>query len=95
MATRDLPDIYSQARGPQARGRGHIYQANPEWPLWHAHLIGEERQTCIHHITFIQKFAKIDCGFKLWAQKEMIVGFTGCSDIILNQITTLWMNKVT
>ena len=23
-------------------------------------------------------------GLKLWAQKEMIVGFTGCSDTILN-----------
>ena len=34
MATWDLPDIYAQARGPQARGRGHIYQANPEWPWY-------------------------------------------------------------
>ena len=34
MATRDLPDIYALARGPQARGRGHIYQANPEWPWY-------------------------------------------------------------
>ena len=24
MARRDLPDIYAQARGAQARGRGHI-----------------------------------------------------------------------
>ena len=30
MGTRDLSDIYTQARGPQARGCGHIYQANPE-----------------------------------------------------------------
>ena len=34
MAKRDLPDIYAQARGPQAQGRGHIYQANPEWPWY-------------------------------------------------------------
>ena len=34
MATRDLPDIYAQAQGPQARGRGHIYQENPEWPWY-------------------------------------------------------------
>ena len=34
MATRDLPDIYAQARGPLAQGRGHIYQANPEWPWY-------------------------------------------------------------
>ena len=27
MGTRDLPDIYAQARG-----RGHIYQENPECP---------------------------------------------------------------
>ena len=53
--------------------------------------VGEGRQTSIHHIIFIQMFANIDCGFKLWAQKEMIVGFTGCSDTIFNQITTLWM----
>ena len=33
----------------------------------------------------------LNCGHK----KEMIVGFTGCSDTILNQITTMWMNKVT
>ena len=26
--------IYAQARGPQARGRRHIYQANPEWPWY-------------------------------------------------------------
>ena len=32
MGMRDLPDIYAQARGPQARGRGHIYQENPECP---------------------------------------------------------------
>ena len=25
MATSDLPDIYAQAQGPQAQGRGHIY----------------------------------------------------------------------
>ena len=29
MGTRDLPDIYAQARG-QARGHEHIYQANPK-----------------------------------------------------------------
>ena len=34
MGTRDLPDIYAQARGPQARGRGHIYQENPECPRY-------------------------------------------------------------
>ena len=79
MATRDLPDIYAQAQGSQVRECGNIYQANPEWPwhksyipLWYAHLliIGEGRQTCIHHITFIQRFANINCGFKLWAQKK-------------------------
>ena len=62
---------------------------------WYAHLLGEGRQICIHHINFIQRFVNIDCGFKVWAQKEMIVGFTGCSDTILNQITTLWMPIVT
>jgi len=31
MARRDLPDIYALAREPQARGHGHIYQANPDW----------------------------------------------------------------
>ena len=49
----------------------------------------------IHHITFIQRFVNIDCGFKLLAQKQMIVGFTGCSDTIFNQTTTLWMPIVT
>ena len=34
MGKRDLPDIYAQARGPQARGRGHIYQEIPS-----AHVI--------------------------------------------------------
>ena len=34
MATRDFPDIYAQARGPQAQGHGYIYQANPEWPWY-------------------------------------------------------------
>ena len=34
MGTRDLPDIYAQARGPQARGCGHIYQENPECPRY-------------------------------------------------------------
>ena len=29
MGTRDLPDIYAQARG-----RGHIYQENPECPRY-------------------------------------------------------------
>ena len=33
-AARDLPDIYAQAQGPQARGRGHIYQANHERPCY-------------------------------------------------------------
>ena len=34
MGNRDLPDIYALARGPQARGRGHIYQANPDCPCY-------------------------------------------------------------
>ena len=34
MGTRDLPDIYALARGSQARGRGHIYQENPECPRY-------------------------------------------------------------
>ena len=34
MGKRDLPDIYALARGPQARGRGHIYQANPDCPCY-------------------------------------------------------------
>ena len=43
MGKRDLPDIYAHvlgphiyalARGPQARGRGHIYQANPDCPCY-------------------------------------------------------------
>ena len=29
MGARDLPDIYAQARG-----RGHIYQENPECPRY-------------------------------------------------------------
>ena len=59
-----------------------IFQANHSCPcynyyipLWYAHLIGEGRQTCIHHITFVQRFANIDCGFKLWAQKRNDCGF--------------------
>ena len=34
MGKRDLPDIYAQAQGLQARGRGHIYQENPECPCY-------------------------------------------------------------
>ena len=34
MGKRDLPDIYALAGGPQARGRGHIYQANPDCPCY-------------------------------------------------------------
>ena len=34
MAARDLPDIYALARGLQARGRRHIYQANHERPCY-------------------------------------------------------------
>ena len=34
MGKRDLPDIYAIARGPQAQGRGHIYQANPDCPSY-------------------------------------------------------------
>ena len=34
MGKRDLPDIYAQARGLQAQGRGHIYQENPECPCY-------------------------------------------------------------
>ena len=34
MGTRDLPDIYAQARGLQARGRRHIYQENSECPRY-------------------------------------------------------------
>ena len=34
MGKRDLPDIYAPARGPQAQGRGHIYQANPDCPCY-------------------------------------------------------------
>jgi len=57
MATRDLPDIYAQALGQQARGCGHIYQANPEhdghgtstkyYPCMFTLLIGEGRQTTL------------------------------------------------
>ena len=34
MGKRDLPDIYALAGGLQARGRGHIYQANPDCPCY-------------------------------------------------------------
>ena len=34
MGKRDLPDIYAQVREPQARGRGHIHQENPECPCY-------------------------------------------------------------
>ena len=34
MDKRDLPDIYAHALGPAARGRGHIYQANPSCPCY-------------------------------------------------------------
>ena len=39
MGKRDLPDTYIYiyiytARGPQARGRGCIYQANPDCPCY-------------------------------------------------------------
>ena len=37
MATRDLPDIYAQARGPQARGRGHIYIYIKQIPSGHVY----------------------------------------------------------
>ena len=47
MGKRDLPDIYALARGPQARGRGHIYQANPDCPCykWYIPLEYIPRQT--------------------------------------------------
>ena len=38
MATRDLPDIYSQVQGPAALGLGHIYQANPWQALGLEHI---------------------------------------------------------
>jgi len=41
MATRDSPDIYALARGPQARGCGHIYQANPSWPWYNYYICTE------------------------------------------------------
>ena len=34
MGKRDLPDIYALAQGPQALGRGDIYQANPDCPCY-------------------------------------------------------------
>ena len=34
MGKRDLPDTYVLAQGPQARGRGHIHQANPDCPCY-------------------------------------------------------------
>ena len=34
MGKRDLPDIYALARGLQAQGHGHIYQANPDCPCY-------------------------------------------------------------
>jgi len=34
----DLPDIYALARGLQARWRGHIYQANPDWPWYKLYI---------------------------------------------------------
>ena len=38
MGKRDLPDIYALARGPQARWRGHIYQANPDCPCYKRYI---------------------------------------------------------
>ena len=35
---RDLPDIYAQARGPQAQRHGHIYQANPECTCYKCYI---------------------------------------------------------
>ena len=38
MGMRDLPDIYAQARGPQAQRHGHIYQANPECTCYKCYI---------------------------------------------------------
>ena len=38
MGKRDLPDTYALAQGPQARGRGHIYQANSDCLSYIYHL---------------------------------------------------------
>jgi len=60
-----LPDIYAQARGPQARGRVHIYQAKHEC-LWYkcyvphcpCRLIARqyEVETRIYYIDCLGKF---------------------------------------
>jgi len=34
MGKRNLPDIYGQAQGPQARGGRHIYKATPDCPCY-------------------------------------------------------------
>ena len=66
-------------------------------PLGYAHLIGEDTHTYIHHITFIQRYLDIDCGFQFglrYSQKKMIVGFAGFSSAISSQVTQLRMSKI-
>ena len=52
---RDLPDIYTLDRGPQAQGHGHtyiLYQADPEWPWGMTNIINT---SLVSH----QKVAKV------------------------------------
>ena len=38
MGKRDLPNIYAQAQRLQARGRWHIYQANPKCTCYKCYI---------------------------------------------------------
>ena len=71
MSKRDLPDIYTLARGPQARGRGHIYRVTNTfvklYTVQHKTLAGENfgrfpviRQSFIHQIL---DFSRLLTGF--------------------------------
>ena len=46
MGKRDLPDIYALARGPQAQGLGHIYQANPSCPCYNYYIYAKQKHPC-------------------------------------------------
>ena len=47
----------------------------------------------MHHITFIQRYLDINCGFKFWAvvltKKEMIVVFAGFNGTNSSQVAQL------
>jgi len=73
MGKRDLPDIYALARGQQAQGRGHLYQANLDCPYYKRYI---PLEYTVYHIRQIKE--SLNPQLELYLLARLLIHLLNC-----------------